>query len=113
MGEETIELGPGTLYIKNPDESYECFGEVTDVETASSKTYDISKYVSSINNLGVSFELVAKVSKDAILALWGIHAAVISLCPNKRVVHLALHGRSKKIRKKNLHRAIKILEGMV
>ena len=33
----------------------------------------------------------------------------LSLCPNKRVVHLAKHG-SKKTSKKNFHRAIKILE---
>lgn len=33
----------------------------------------------------------------------------LSLCPNKRVVHLAKHG-SKKTRKKNFHRAIRILE---
>ena len=31
----------------------------------------------------------------------------LSLCPNKRVVHLATHG-SKKTQKKNFHRAIKI-----
>lgn len=33
----------------------------------------------------------------------------LSLCPNKRVVHLATHG-SKKTQKKNFHRAIRILE---
>lgn len=33
----------------------------------------------------------------------------LSLCPNKRVVHLAMHG-SKKTSKKNFHRAIRILE---
>ena len=32
----------------------------------------------------------------------------LSLCPNKRVVHLAAHG-SKKTQKKNFHRAIKIM----
>lgn len=32
----------------------------------------------------------------------------LSLCPNKRVVHLATHG-SKKTQKKNFHRAIKIM----
>ena len=35
----------------------------------------------------------------------------LSLCPNKRVVHLATHG-SKKTSKKNFHRAIRILEGL-
>ena len=32
----------------------------------------------------------------------------LSLCPNKRVIHLATHG-SKKTQKKNFHRAIKIM----
>ena len=51
-----------------------------------------------------------KVQKDLWLKLLGIYDAIVNLCPNKRVAHLALNGQTHKIRKKNLHRAIKILE---
>ena len=44
------------------------------------------------------------------LALLDIRDSVLDLCPNKKVVHLARHGRNKKIRKKNFNRAIRILE---
>ena len=37
-------------------------------------------------------------------------AQMLSRCPNKRVVHLAKYARKKRTRKKNLHRALRILE---
>ena len=59
-----------------------------------------------------SFELVARVSKEVILAIIGVTDAIIKCCPNRRVVHLALYSRKKRTRKKNFHRAIKILEDL-
>lgn len=56
----------------------------------------------------LSLHLV-KVSKDVMMTILGIKDSVLDICPNKRVVHLAKHG-SKKTRKKNFHRAIRILE---
>lgn len=35
---------------------------------------------------------------------------IISLYPNKRVVHLALHSKKKRVRKKNMHRIIKDMQ---
>ena len=105
-----INLNSGTLYIQKQDGSYEHFGEVADTEITSYDTYNISEYIQSINQPEFTFEFVAKVQKDLWLKLLGIYDAIINLCPNKRVVHLALNGRTHKIRKKNLHRAIKILE---
>ena len=43
------------------------------------------------------------------MTILGIKDSVLDICPNKRVVHLAKHG-SKKTRKKNFRRAIRILE---
>lgn len=105
-----INLNSGTFYIKKQDGSYEHFGEVADTENTSSDIYDIPEYVPFINQPDFTFEFVTKVQKDLCLKLFGVYDAIINLCPNKKVVHLALNGRTHKIRKKNLHRAIKILE---
>ena len=105
-----INLNSGALYIQKQYGSYEHFGEVADTENTSSDISDIPEYVPFINQPEFAFEFVAKVQKDLWLKLLGIYDAIVNLCPNKRVAHLALNGRTHKIRKKNLHRAIKILE---
>lgn len=105
-----IDLNSGTLYIQKQDGSYEHFGEVTCTEATFSNIHDIPEYVPFINQSEFTFEFVAKVQKDLWLKLLGVYDSVISTCPNKKVVHLVLYGKNKKIRKKNFHRAIKILE---
>lgn len=40
----------------------------------------------------------------------GIRDLIVKNCPNKRVAHLALHAKKKRTRKKNIHRAVYILE---
>ena len=59
--------------------------------------------------LEATFTTFVKVSKDVMMTILGIKDSVLDICPNKRVVHLAKHG-SKKTRKKNFRRAIRILE---
>ena len=104
MGEHEFELGSGQLYIINPDGAYsvECVAEAED--------NDISETIVSISGLEASFTALAKVSKDVMLAITGVCEAVINCCPDKRVVHLALHAKKARTRKKNLNRAIRILE---
>ena len=51
-----------------------------------------------------------KITKEAILAITGMRKIIIECCPNKRVVYLALHAKKKRIKQKNFHRAINILE---
>ena len=63
-----------------------------------------------LNDMEATYEAWCKISKDLVIALLGIRDSVLHLCPNKKVVHLAVNGRNKKIRKKNFHRAIRILE---
>ena len=105
-----INLNSGTLYIQKQDGSYEHFGEVADTENTYSDSYDIPEHIPSINQPEFIFEFVSKVQKDLWLKLLGVYDAIIYLCPNQKIVHLALNGRTHKIRKKNFHRAIKILE---
>lgn len=109
MGEHEFTLGSGQLYFAEPDGSYSLLGHVTDVE-CSTEDNDISVPVASLSNLEASFTVIAKVSKEAILAITGVRDTIIKYCPNKRVVYLALHAKKARTRKKNLNRAIKILE---
>ena len=104
-----IELGSGSLYILNDAETPKKFGEVKDAEVEELAD-DSSDFVVPVTGMEATYEACCKISKDIVLALLGIRDSVLDLCPNKKVVRLARHGRNKKIRKKNFHRAIRILE---
>ena len=101
--------GSGSLYILNDAEASKKLGEVKDVETEGWAD-DASDCVVPVTGMEATYEACCKISKDIILALLGIRDSILDFCPNKKVVHLARHGRNKKIRKKNFHRAIRILE---
>ena len=104
-----IDFGSGTLYILNEDDEPKKFGEVKDAEVEEWAD-DASELVVPVTGTEATFEALCTISKDAMLTLLGIRDSVLGLCPNKKVVHLAVNGRNKKIRKKNFHRAIRILE---
>ena len=104
-----IDFGSGSLYILNDNEAPKKFGEVKDAETEGWAD-DVSEFVVPVTGMEATYEACCAISKDIVLALLGIRDSVLDLCPNKKVVHLARHGRNKKIRKKNFHRAIRILE---
>ena len=104
-----LKLGSGSLYILNDAETPKKFGEVIEVEVEECID-DASYFVVPVTGMEATYEACCKISKDIVLALLDIRDSVLDLCPNKKVVHLARHGRNKKIRKKNFHRAIRILE---
>lgn len=104
-----LEVGSGSLYILNDNEAPKKFGEVKDVEVGKLAD-DASDFVVPVTGMEATYEACCKIAKDIVLALLGIRDSVLDLCPNKKVVHLARHGRNKKIRKKNFNRAIRILE---
>ena len=104
-----IDFGSGTLYILNEDDEPKKFGEVKDVEVEEWAD-DVSDFVVPVTGMEATFEAWCTISKDLMLALLGVRDSVLHLCPNKKVVHLAVNGKNKKIRKKNFHRAIRILE---
>lgn len=108
----TIEMTNGTMYIFGPDNSYEPVGKLNKIEEVYTSGFaDEQSYISMLD-LTASFECIAKLSKEAIMVLYGIRETVIRCCPNKRVVHLASHAKKPRTRKKNFNRAIKILEGL-
>ena len=104
-----IDFGSGTLYILNEDDEPKKLGEVKEIEVEELAD-DVSDFVVPVTGMEATYEAWCKISKDIVLALLGIRDSVLDLCPNKKVAHLARHGRNKKIRKKNFHRAIRILE---
>lgn len=113
MGENEIELDSGQLYFIEPDGSASLVGHVTDASVESStEDNDISVPVASLVGIETAFDWFVKMTKDAMLAITGMYAAVINCCPDRRVAHLAVYGKTARIRKKNFNRAIKILEEM-
>lgn len=109
----SIDFSPGTLYILGPNGDYKTFGNIAKVEELTYSEFDDDiTYISSFDTAASSFECIAKLSKEAIMTLFGFREAIIRCCPNKRVVHLAFYAKKPRTRKKNFNRAIKILEKM-
>lgn len=105
-----INFSPGNLYVLGPNENYEIFGNIAKIEElASYSKFDDDAPFSSFD-MASSFECIAKLSKEAIMTLFGFREAILRCCPNKRVAHLAFHAKKPRTRKKNFNRAIKILE---
>lgn len=111
MGEYEEKLDSGQLYFAEPDGTYSLLGNVTDVEYTAENN-DISEVVASITGCEAAFEMLAKTTKEILLAITGMYQAVIDCCPDRRVAHLAAHGKTARVRKKNFHRAIRILEDL-
>lgn len=104
-----LKPGSRSLYILNDAEILKKFGEVKDSEVEEWED-DASDFIVPVTGMEATYEACRKISKDIVLALLGIRDSVLDLCPNKKVVHLARHGKNKKIRKKNFSRAVRILE---
>ena len=104
-----INFNPGTIYISNQDGTP--IGHV-DINDCSIECEDEINYISNdINNtIEASFEVVGRVFEEALFYISGARDVVIKCCPNRKVVYLATHSKKRRTRKKNIHRAIKILE---
>lgn len=107
----TIKYGSGTLYILNSDRGYEPLGTVNDIEERTEDMYtdDTSYFTLSEPT---SLKYTTRLSRDAIMVLFGLREAVLEHCQNKRVVHLARHAKRFRTRKKNFNRAIRTLEDL-
>lgn len=111
-----INFGSGSVYTKNPDDNWTKLGSINEIEVETYTDDPINTTINLLSNsfecvdLSDSFECVAKALKEFILEVTGLRNSILERCPNKKVVHLALNGRTRRIRKKNFNRAIKILE---
>lgn len=60
--------------------------------------------------LTITVEMTRQRMEDFLFVISGLKAAVLETCPNKRVVHLAKYAKRKTVRKKNIKRAVRIIE---
>lgn len=106
-----IEFGSGTIYISNPDGTTSPFGRINgaEIETAST-VEDDQVYIPYIGDCETTIEGTCKFYKNALMYITGVSQLAIDMCPNRKVVHLAKHANKRRARKKNLNRAIYILE---
>ena len=116
MGEDIFSLTSGDLYICEDGQPTFKIRTVSDAQITTEGIYGecidpaANDFVNALSDLEASFECVARINEEAIMTLLGLRVAVLSACPNKRVVYLAGHARKKRTRKKNFHRAVRILE---
>ena len=90
-------FNPGTVYVYNQDGTAIRLADISD-----------------INNVTEAlFEAAFRMLEEALIYISGARDVVIKCCPNRKVAHLAIHSKKRRTRKKNIHRAIKILEELV
>ena len=125
-----INFNPGTVYVYNQDGTpTRCAVYISNPDGTSTGRLDVNEYsiecedeinyISNdinpvkfqINNvIEASFEATCRMFEEALLYISGARDVVIKCCPNRKVVYLATHSKKRRTRKKNIHRAIKILE---
>jgi hypothetical protein len=75
--------------------------------TDADKAEKIDRFVEALQPIVASIvEVLTPAMQEAKTAINNMWRSVIECYPNRRVVHLALHHRKKKIRKKNTNRII-------
>lgn len=106
-----INFNPGTIYVFNPDGTPIRHLDISGC-SIECECEDEFNYISNdINNtIEASFEVACRMLKEALFYISGARDVVVKCCPNRKVVYLATHSKKRRTRKKNIHRAIKILE---
>ena len=82
--------------------------DFADVEMVDCEDRDLISNV--IKNVSYTFKGFTDRLNEMIIMLFGIDKDVIEACHNSRIRHLALYSRKKRTRKKNIHRAFRIVE---
>ena len=105
-----INFNPGNVYVYNQDGTpTRCAVYISNSDGTSTERLDINEC--SINNtFEASFEATCRMLEEALLYISGARDVVVKCCPNRKVAYLATHSKKRRTRKKNIHRAIKILE---
>lgn len=113
-----IELGSGTLYISNTDATCQLLGNLHGAEVSYEPTDDHYDYIDTTSNSYVPYcgdyestiNATCTLCKEELMYIFGVRDLILKNCPNKIVANLALHAKKKRTRKKNIHRAVYILE---
>lgn len=90
-----VEIGPGI-----PD--FECSAEDLKNEFDKNMKFNLDPHgeFTTTINIKIDFIFVAK--------LLGIYQWVLDNCPNRKVIHLMMYGKNKRVKIKNLKRALRI-----
>ena len=106
-----INFGPGAIYISNPDGTSIGRLDINDCSIECEDKDEFNYISNNINNpIEASFKVACRMLEEALFYISGARDVVIKCCPNRKVVYLATHSKKRRTRKKNIHRAIKILE---
>ena len=108
-----INFNPGTVYVYNQDGTAIRLADISNcyIECECECKDELNYISNNINNIiEASFEATCRMFKEALLYISGARDIVIKCCPNRKVAYLATHSKKRRTRKKNIHRAIKILE---
>ena len=123
-----INFNPGTVYVYNQDGTpTRCAVYISNQDGTPTERLDINdcsvececedefNYISNVinNTIEASFEATCHMFEEALLYISGARDVVVKCCPNRKVAYLATHSKKRRTRKKNIHRAIKILEELV
>lgn len=73
-------------------------------------TFDDEYGLNIFLNNSATFQCDVFINEESMLKMLGVWDAIIECCPNRRVVHLFRYAKKRRVRRKNIHRAIKILE---
>lgn len=109
---DVFKTGAGILYISEPGEEPVLIGEVAEgavfdtVEDYSgAKIHQFAKEAEATFTLNLTKQQL----DNFLMEVYGIRKMVLDLVGG-RVAHLGRHGRKRKTRKKNIRRAIRMLE---
>lgn len=106
-----IEFGSGTVYISNSEGTTSPLGRINGAEIEATPTVEDERvYIPYLEDYETTIEGICKFYKNALMYLTGVSQLAIDMCPNRKVAHLAKHAKKRRARKKNLNRAIYILE---
>ena len=106
-----IEFGIGTIYVSNLEGTASPLGRINGAEIETTSTVeDDPVYIPCLGDCETTIEGACKFYKNALMYITGVSQLAIDMCPNRKVVHLAKHANKRRARKKNLNRAIYILE---
>lgn len=101
---------PGVFYVQIGDEMKK-LGKMIDtpeIELADETApCDLSKLAEAWS---ATFETFGKAAEQLSLVFSGFWEMALKSCPDSRVLHLALHARQRRTRKKNIHRIFRMLE---
>lgn len=107
-----IRHGEGMLFFQRVDGEYEPLGKVTEgivFETVEDYSGSAIHQLATEAEATFTLNLTKQQIDNFLIEAWGIKKMVLDLVGG-RVAHLAHHGRKRKTRKKNVRRAIRMLE---